>query len=323
MTTEEALRYINSNDSKDEVKGTATDSLPEAEPEIESQEPDTAKVPEEDNKADDIQPESEVGSNEPEPQKVKTQVKDKEPDVENGKNSRISKRDYAFIRERSKHKAQIEERDKRIKELEEIVNKYKDLKPEHFKKKDSDEVDYEAYTNYRLDQRDWKDEIERRKREINDIQNREIELENNRRLDLSFPEEKDKFEYQRLLETKGQDFLASLEYYGLKDTVLGYLGRNERYPLVLKRLLTDDDAVRKVFRDHDPDVIKLRLAELTEDTLYSNSNEPANTQVKTQGNVNNKAIPIIGRQISTTPGSEPTVRDRAYWNNYILKTRGH
>ena len=63
---------------------------------------------------------------------------------------------------------------------------------------------------------------------------RAIEEENRRRTELSFPDENERLEYQKLLESKGQSFLEALNEADPNGVVLGYLSSQEKYPIVMK-----------------------------------------------------------------------------------------
>lgn len=205
--------------------------------------------------------------------------------------NRASKRDFAFEREKAKRKKQKEQYESRIKELESELERFKDLKLSDFKD------NQEAYINYQLDQREQKRNIDLEKQRLQRIQEEELTAENERRISLCFPDENERKEYADLLETKGQDFLEALERFDPENVVLTYLNDMEKYPVLLRKLMTDGEALKSVFKKRDPMFRKLALEKLS-------------------NNLNRKALPVIGRQISSQPTSS-NVRDINYWNNYL------
>lgn len=276
MSTEEALAYLDKNVSETDqstVKETAT---------VET----SAPV---ENEIKDVESKSSIEATVDD-----TSVKiDK--DAENNQNTNldktVNKRDYAFEREKAKRRKQKEQYESRIKELESKLEKFKDLKLSDFKD------NQEEYINYQLDQREQKRNIELEKYRLQQIEEEELTAENERRVALCFPDENEKKEYLNLLEDKGQDFLEALQQVDPENVVLTYLNDMEKYPLLLKKLMTDADALRSVFKKKDPMFRKLALERLS-------------------NNLNRKALPVIGKQISSQPTTS-NVRDINYWNNYL------
>ena len=302
MSTDEALKYIaeHSNEtSNDEVKQTV---------EVESKESQTSDQPsdetetfpeptsdtvddKEDKKEDRPNIETEEGSDEP------SEVKDEKADKSKKENKRKDKRDYAFIREKNKRKAQRERYEAEIKSLKDELEKYKGLKLEDFK------GDQQQYIDYRIDQQNQERKIADQQRQLNELNRIDMEAENERRVKLSFADEKERQEYVNLLERNGREFLDALEQFDQENVVMSYLNDLEQYPKVLKVLMTDKEALKSVFAKRDPTFRKLALDRLANRVLTPKKEK--------------KKLPIIGRQTSSTPVSESKVHDTAYWNEYL------
>ena len=153
MSTDDALQYIaehQSNTSENEevkqpVEVETKEEQSSAQP---SDETKTDAVPTSDT-ADDKKEKKEdrpdikapTGSDEP------AEVKDEKADDKAKKDrSHKEERDYAFIREKNKRKAQRERYEAEIKSLKDELEKYKGLKLEDFK------GDQQQYIDYRIDQ---------------------------------------------------------------------------------------------------------------------------------------------------------------------------
>lgn len=349
MNTQEALDYLSKlhgeepkqTEAKDEKKETVN---PETKPEAEVKETQTPSETPEDKKGVDQKVESKADDKAEESKPNDDKAKDtknaevdkasqvaKEPQKDGKESGREDKkqstggdkptkqeqRDYAFIREKAKRKEQKAKYEKRIKELEDELNKYKDLKLEHFKDKDGN-PDQSSYFDWKFREKDLKDEVKSLKAQEQAEEAEYIERENQRRVDLSFPDEASKREYLNLLETKGTAFLDAINEADPKGVVLGYLSTQEKYPIVMQRLMTDMDSLRKVFRSHDPDILKYNIAQFCEEVL---SEKPKTTPSVEPAPVETpkKEIPIIGKQMTSTQTSEPVIKDRNYWNSYLTK----
>jgi hypothetical protein len=331
MNTEEALDYLSkikkeepkTTEAKDEKKETVN---PESKTEVDVKNPQTpSEIPEEkkgveqkaeaktDDKVEDKKPE--VVKTDDKADKVVEKSEDKKAD--DRKPTKEEQTAYAFAREKNKRKEQKAKYEKRIKELEDELNKYKDLKLEHFKDKEGN-PDQSSYLDWKFRERDMKDEVRNLKAQEQAEESAYIEQENIRRVNLSFPDEAEKKEYMSLLESKGQSFLEALNEADPNGVVLGYLSTQEKYPIVMKRLMTDMDSLRKVFRSHDPDILKYNIAQFCDEVLTqvpksTPSVEPSKTEAP------KKEIPIIGKQMTSTQTTEPVVKDRNYWNSYLTK----
>ena len=301
MSTDEALKYIaeHSNESSnDEVKQTveveSKESQTSDQPSDETEtfpEPTSDTVDDKDKKEDRQNIETEEGSDEP------SEVKDEKADKSKKENKRKDKRDYAFIREKNKRKAQRERYEAEIKSLKDELEKYKGLKLEDFK------GDQQQYIDYRIDQQNQERKIADQMRQLDDLNRADMEAENERRVKLSFADEKERQEYVNLLERNGREFLDALQQFDQENVVMSYLNDLEQYPKVLKVLMTDKEALKSVFAKRDPTFRKLALDRLANRILTPKKEK--------------KKLPIIGRQTSSTPVSESKIHDTAYWNEYL------
>ena len=305
MSTDDALKYIaehqsNTSDNEEvkqpvEVKTeeeqssaqptdeTKTDAVPTS---------DTADDKKE-NKEDRPDIKAPTGSDEP------AEVKDEKADDKQAKKDRSHKeeRDYAFIREKNKRKAQRERYEAEIKSLKDELEKYKGLKLEDFK------GDQQQYIDYRIDQQNQERKLADQQRYLDELDVADMEAENDRRVNLSFADEKERQEYKDLLERNGREFLSALQQFDQENVVMTYLNDLEQYPKVLKVLMTDKEALKSVFAKRDPTFRKLALDRLATRVLAPKKEK--------------KPLPIIGRQTSSSPVAESKVHDAAYWNEYL------
>ena len=301
MSTDEALKYIaeHSNEtSNDEVKQTveveSKESQTSDQPSDETEtftEPTSDTVDDKDKKEDRQIIETEEGSDEP------SEVKDEKADKSKKENKHKDKRDYAFIREKNKRKAQRERYEAEIKSLKDELEKYKGLRLEDFK------GDQQQYIDYRIDQQNQERRIADQMRQLDDLNRADMEAENERRVKLSFADEKERQEYVNLLERNGREFLDALQQFDQENVVMSYLNDLEQYPKVLKVLMTDKEALKSVFAKRDPMFRKIALDRLANRILTPKKEK--------------KKLPIIGRQTSSTPVSESKIHDTAYWNEYL------
>ena len=206
-------------------------------------------------------------------------------------------RDYAFIREKNKRKAQRERYEAEIKSLKEELEKYKGLKLEDFK------GNQQEYIDYRIDQQKQEQKLADQERYLDELNAADMEAENDRRVNLSFADERERQEYVNLLEKNGREFLSALKQFDPENVVMTYLNDLEQYPRVLKVLMTDKEALRSVFAKRDPTFRKLALDHLATKILAPKTEK--------------KKLPVIGRQTSSSPVAENKVHDMAYWNEYL------
>lgn len=310
MSTDEALKYLAEHQSNVEVEPKEEQSSAQpseetkaiAEPASDTADDTKADKPK-DEKEDRQDIDASAGSDESaedrdEKAEKETVQKDRNSE-QSSKKERTHKeeRDYAFIREKNKRKAQRERYEAEIKSLKEELEKYKGLKLEDFK------GDQQKYIDYRFDQQNQEKKIADQQRRLDELEAADMEAENDRRVNLSFADEKERQEYGQLLEKNGREFLSALKQFDPENVVMTYLNDLEQYPRVLKVLMTDKEALRSVFAKRDPTFRKLALDHLATKILAPKTEK--------------KKLPVIGRQTSSSPVAENKVHDLAYWNEYL------
>lgn len=342
LSTEQLEQIIAQSKKGNEAEKTGTQSTPDTvnsqEPTSATEEPastedkksdekdvkpsateETEKSDKADNPADDKDPkkdEHKATTGEPEPSKSETPKKS-----DNKPADKKSQIDYAF----AKQKAKSKELKKRVKELEEELKKYRDLKPEHFKKDDGSQ-DVQGYMDYRINQENVKKEIDNLNAEDASIQE-QMEVERDRYItEHSFHTEEEKNEYVELVRNNLPQFVEDLKQADPQGVILNYLGSLNQYPVVLKTLLTDMNKLSWLFRTHDPQALRSRIERLSDD-LLDEYNSKKNVQPEAHKAVQatevvTKSIPVTGRQVTSSTGSSnPVVKDRNWWNEYLRTHR--
>lgn len=322
MTTEEVSIYLaNKKGQSEEVKEPITPETEEtaAEAPAETVEDKTEEVKgveqtQVEDKPDDKgeEPKAEVKTEEP---KVEETPKE-EPKKEEKKQT---PRDYAFERLKRKSKEEKRQLEARIKELEEELNKGKGLKAEHFVDKEG-KPDPTSYVDWKLKERDMQDEIRELQRYNEERQIREDIEEDKRRVESCFQDEKEREEYNSLIERNGKAFYEAVSEVDPNGVVFGYLSTMPEYPVVLRELMTDNKLLGYAFRSTDPDALKRNIAVIADQILDKRHNpistpkEEPKVEVKVEPK---KELPVIGKQINSTPGNVSEVHDRNYWNRYL------
>jgi hypothetical protein len=328
MTTEEALEHIKASKQASEAN---TPSV-----EVSKSEESTANSPEDkaandDNKVaeptevkkDVESDESKSSNNEVEKKEDKAETKPIESAEPKSKFPEMSKRDYAFIREKDKRKQQKAKYEARIKELEAELERKKGLDYEYFKNQDGT-PDPKSYVNWKFKERDMQDEI-RNLRYQDEQEQLNYDRERDRVItERCFTDPNELREYNELIATKGQAFAEAVSERDPNGVVFKYLETLNDYPIVLKELMDlqkNPNLLPRVFRSSDPDTLKHNIALVADEILtrrYSNPN-PVSQVAPVQPETNNKpALPVIGKQITNnTTTVEPQVRDRNWWNNYL------
>ena len=310
MSTDEALKYLAEHQSNVEVEPKEEQSSAQpseetkaiAEPASDTADDTKADKPREE-KEDRQNIDASAGSDESaedkdEKAEKETVQKDRKTEQPSKKErTHQEERDYAFIREKNKRKAQRERYEAEIKSLKEELEKYKGLKLEDFK------GDQQKYIDYRFDQQNQEKKIADQQRRLDELEAADMEAENDRRVNLSFADERERQEYVNLLEKNGREFLSALKEFDPENVVMTYLNDLEQYPRVLKVLMTDKEALRSVFAKRDPTFRKLALDHLATKVLAPKTEK--------------KKLPVIGRQTSSSPVAENKVHDMAYWNEYL------
>lgn len=334
ISTEQAEQMVT---EKMEREAKAAQPEPSDKPEIEQPTPEPEKKPEpepEPEKKDEPKaekPEAKPEENQqPEPEK-KDEPKDKpEKDKDRSDKKLPPSKRYSHD-ERVAHAFSIEKQKReklkgRVKELEAELAKYKGLKPEDFGN------NIEDYTNYRLDEQKKLDEVENARKEIERSEAQEMELETERRVNLSFPDETERNDYNELIRTCGPEFYAALKKNDKEGVVLDYLNHVEQYPIVLRELMTNMESLRRVFRSKDPYIRRLDLHQFATELLEGKrapqpaaAPAPAAPEQKPSGHPEQtnqpalKPLPVIGKQVTATAKPSEPVHDRAYWNDYLRK----
>lgn len=256
---------------------------------------------------------------------TKAEVKNEEPKVEETpkeepkKEEPLTKRDYAFERLKKKSKEEKKQLEARIKELEEELNKGKGLKAEHFVDKEG-KPDPASYVDWKLKERDMQDEIKELQHYNEERQLREDIEEDKRRVEACFQDEKERTEYNSLIERNGKAFYDAVSEVDPNGVVFGYLSTMPEYPVVLRELMTDNKLLGYAFRSTDPDALKRNIAVIADQILDKRHNpistpkEEPKVEVKVEPK---KELPVIGKQINSTPGNASEVHDRNYWNRYL------
>lgn len=330
MSSEQAFEYLNklkSNpaDNTAQVADTTPneDTTPVESNEVESKsEDDNVASPDNATKTEiqstnDNQSNTEEsnGSGEPSESEDKI-VKVDEPNKNNRKNlTHKDKRDYAFIRTSQ----QLKEYKKQVKELTEALEKYKGLESKDFKDKDGN-TNYDAYTNWKLQERDMVNEVQRLQQEqLN------VELEQDRIATERCFQGQELEDYNRLIQNNGKVFADVIHSYDKNNAIFKYLDTVDDYPIVMRELMTNHNKwLPQIFRPNkyshavitNPNILERNTAKVVEqilDEYYASKNN----QSKSVEPKSKTAIPVIGKQITNNNVSESSVHDSNYWNNHL------
>jgi hypothetical protein len=275
------------------------------EPKADEPKEEPKEVPQEEPKD---QPKEET----PEKDEDKSDEKPKPPKRKYTHDERVA---HAFSIEKQKRKEQHAKDRARIKELEDELAKYKGLRLEDF------QGNVENYTDYRLRERDMQAEVKQTQERIEREEADEMARETERRVNLSFATDDERDDYNELIRTNGPKFYEALQEADPQGVVLDYLNSVEKYPIVLRELMTNMKALGYVFRDKDPVVLRFNLHQFTKD-LLNGKNPVPDAESKPEQETTPKpevkpAIPVIGKQVTTSSTPQEPVHDRNYWNNYL------
>lgn len=310
MSTEQAMSYLSkeatnedgkqnvvedkslTNDSSSQVKDESSTSE-----EINVGSPDNAtKIEQTDsNKADN--PNKEDGQSTTEEVKVSDETKTNAV-ADGKKKSHKEQRDYAYIREKQRRK----EAEAKVKELQNALEKYKGLQSKDFKDKDGN-TDYDAYTNWKLQERDMQNEIQRLQ-----VEQLNEEIEQDRINTERVFKGQELIDYNNLIQTNGKAFADAIHEYDEKNVVFKYLDTVDDYPIVLRELMTNSSKwLPQIFRSNrysravikDSSILERNTAKVVEEILdnYYNTKKSETVAVNPQQPVKNN-IPIIGKQIT-------------------------
>ena len=332
MSSEQAFEYLNklkSNqaDNTAQVADTTSneDTTPVESNEVESKsEDDNVASPDNATKTEiqstnDNQSNTEEsnGSGEPSESEDKI-VKVDEPNKNNRKNlTHKDKRDYAFIRTSQ----QLKEYKKQVKELTEALEKYKGLESKDFKDKDGN-TNYDAYTNWKLQERDMVNEVQRLQQEqLN------VELEQDRIATERCFQGQELEDYNRLIQNNGKVFADVIHSYDKNNAIFKYLDTVDDYPIVMRELMTNHNKwLPQIFRPNkyshavitNPNILERNTAKVVEEILDEYYASKNNQSKSVEPTIKSKtAIPVIGKQITNNNVSESSVHDSNYWNNHL------
>lgn len=321
MNSEQVNEYLAKlKGQSEEVAEPSTQETEEVSKEASAEEIDDNKAVEEvkdveqkpvEDKADDKaeEPKAEVKEEEPKAETSKEEPKKEEPQ---------NRRDYAFERLKKKSKEEKKQLEARIKELEEELNKGKGLKAEHFVDKEG-KPDPNSYVDWKFHEREMQDEIDKLQRYERERQLQEDIDEDRRRVENCYQDEKERKEYETLIANNGKAFYDAVSDVDPNGVVFGYLSTMPEYPIVLKELMTDNKLLGYTFRSTDPDALKRNIAAVADQILERHHKQPTIEKIATEAPKveAKKELPVIGKQINSTPGTANVVHDRNYWNRYL------
>jgi len=314
ISTEQAEKMIDEKMAREAEKP----AQPEAsEKPVDQSTPEPKEEPKPETKQEEVPQQKEPEKEEP---KVETPEKDekKPSDEDNPKPKRKYTHEervaHAFSIEKQKRKEQHAKDRARIKELEDELARVKGLRLSDF------DNNVDNYTDYRLKEREMQDEVKFTKERMEREESEELARETERRVNLSFPTEEERDDYNDLIRTNGKQFLEALNEVDPNGVVLDYLNSVDKYPIVLQKLMTDMDALKHVFRDKDPVMLRLNLHQFTKELLEGTpkkADAPTQTEQSTPPKPEVKPMPVIGKQVTTSSAPAEPVHDRNYWNNYL------
>ena len=314
ISTEQAEKMIDEKMAREAEKP----AQPEAnEKPVDQSTPEPKEEPKPETKQEEVPQQKEPEKEEP---KVETPEKDeKKPSDEDKpkpkrKYTHEERVAHAFSIEKQKRKEQHAKDRARIKELEDELARVKGLRLSDF------DNNVDNYTDYRLKEREMQDEVKFTKERMEREESEELARETERRVNLSFPTEEERDDYNDLIRTNGKQFLEALNEVDPNGVVLDYLNSVDKYPIVLQKLMTDMDALKHVFRDKDPVMLRLNLHQFTKELLEGGDKKtdaPTQTEQSNPPKPEVKPMPVIGKQVTTSSAPAEPVHDRAYWNNYL------
>lgn len=321
ITSEQAEKMVEEKMARDAARNAQPEQQNEPDPKPDTPDPETTK-PEPEKKPDEPEkgkpeetPEKkDEGTDKPEenPEKKGTDDKPKEKLPPKQRYSHEERIAHKFAKEKQKRKEITDKLNAKIKDLEAKLARTEGLKLEDF------DNNTENYVNFRLKERDMQNEVKMAKERIEQEEAEMARQETERRIELSFPDEGEREAYNDLIAKNGPAFYEALQTYDKESVVLNYLNGLDKYPVVLQKLMTDNDALRKVFQNRDPDEMRYQLRQLTTELLSPKKAAPPATDNKQPTPAPAKpALPIVGKQVTANGKPSEPVHDRAYWNNYL------
>jgi hypothetical protein len=326
MTTEEALEYLN------QQKG-ATENNPQGngqEPSTETADSQTATPEAGESENPDNPPSGanaggEVGSGTnggtPESSEHLAAGEEGEPDPEKDKKPTAEERwAKSFRKEKDKRKRQNQQYQAEIERLKRENAELKGkLGSDDFKAdKDSVSALVKMQTN--------ENEISRLQTEQVNNQMADDMAENERRVNLCFPEEADRKIYAQLLQNSGTAFVEKLDAADPEGVILGCLDDCEISPIVLRVLMTRpaflNDILSKKTR-HGKEVAfdaLVNQCKVADKIIRSKQKKTptAGNEQKAGTRAGLQTIKPTGRQAKgENGGSGKVVKNEAYWNQYL------
>lgn len=330
MSSEQAFEYLNklkSNQADNTAQVADTTSNEDVTPtnsnEVESKsEDDNVASPDNATKTEiqstnDNQSNTEESNGSGEPSESEDKIVNVDvPNKNNRKNlTHKDKRDYAFIRTSQ----QLKEYKKQVKELTSALEKYKGLESKDFKDDDGN-TNYDAYTNWKLQERDMVNEVQRLQQEqLN------VELEQDRITTERCFQGQELEDYNRLIQNNSKVFADVIHSYDKTNSIFKYLDTVDDYPIVMRELMTNHNKwLPQIFRPNkyshavitNPNILERNTAKVVEEILdeyyASKNNQSKSVEPKSK-----TAIPVIGKQITNNNVSESSIHDRNYWNNHL------
>ena len=341
MSTEEALSYFSTEDKKEETPAVET-KTPSVEvtksEEINVDSPDKSAKPN-DGSDSTVEVKTETSKNDEPAKSVETKADDivkEDPKKEDQDDKKQDQRDYAFIRQKNKNKElkkQVAERDTKIKELEAVIEKYKNLKSDDFKKEDGS-VNVDAFTNWKLQERDIQNEIQNLKNKNNEDE-LQAAVDYDRYVTEQCFQGQELEDYNKLmLSDKVQSFTQAINEVDPEHSMFNYLDTLSAYPVVLRELITNPNPyLGRIFRSKDPEQIRKNTAFVADIILdeYTSKKKSAQTTQQTQQQqpaaqpVAKTPMPVIGKQIAQSQSVADTdsslLKSMDSINKYLAKSK--
>lgn len=339
MSTEQALSYFSSEDKKEttpavEPKTSSVEDSKSDEINVDSSDK-PAKPNDGSNTTEEVK--TETNSNDEPAKSVETKSEDIEKKEDQKKDDQNDKkqdpRDYAFIRQKNKNKElkkQIAERDNKIKELEAVVEKYKNLKSDDFKKEDGS-VNVDAFTNWKLQERDIQNEIKNLK-DKNSADELQAAVDYDRYVTEQCFHGQELDEYNKLMTSdKVQSFTQAINEVDPEHSMFNYLDTLNAYPIVLRELINNPNPyLGRIFRSKDPEQIRKNTALVADIILdeYTSKKKSASEQQTQQPAVQPVAktpMPVIGKQVTQSQSIADTdtslLKSMDSINKYLAKSK--
>lgn len=314
ISKQDAEAYLNGSKTLDEIDVEQT-SQPDS-TEVETTVDNTTSAADEtaksENTSDDTRDEETVvSSNDSEnPEKVESTVENKK-----GKSyTPEEKQKHAFMKEKNKRKevqAKLDAKQKEIEELQAKLKKYEGLTKENFK------GDEDAYTDYKIDQRYDREKVNRLQQELNDEAYRakmeEAQQIAEYRLNNSYPDEKERNQYQNLLlraETNFAELHPEIGYEKFSDflrseedrTVISYLQDSDNSPKLIRHFIHKPEVALKIMTMKNPFNKIVELKQLENRMLQHERMMASKSQL--QHKEPKRELPNTGKVVSNSNNSQ-------------------